>query len=88
VASWLANSRGDIGRVSIRFFHGTVVIEVCNWIEDYGQFFPGKVAHFALRVRDLPTFADAIARAVSFGRECGSFLRPATTGLQKPPSKA
>ena len=71
VGEWPSNSRGDIGRVSIEFFKGTCAIYLFRWFEDDGQMIPGKGNLIAISVKNLPTFAEVMARAVAFARERG-----------------
>ena len=71
VGEWLSNSRGDMGRVSVEFFKGTCAIHLFRWFEDDGQMIPGKGNLIAISVKNLPTFAEVMARAVAFARERG-----------------
>lgn len=71
VGEWLSNLHGDIGRVSIQFFHGIVLIDVCKLSQDNGQICHGSSVRFSLKVKNLPTFAHAIDRAVSFAYDRG-----------------
>ena len=70
-ATWHSNSRGDIARVSIQFFLRVVVIDICEWSYKNDEMLPRRNFQLFCRARNLPRFAEVMARAVAFGREQG-----------------